>query len=129
MMIAPAHPYKLVFDERPQYLYARVTADYADRACAMAYLTEIARRINERSQKLLMLERCIPAMLPDDDLKAATLDFFEMIGDVKAALINPYLSHDKAMSFALEMGRDNGANFRLFNCPIMAEEWLLEPTV
>ncbi|MFT3743833.1 MAG: hypothetical protein QM785_06010 [Pyrinomonadaceae bacterium] len=126
-MNSPALPYTLFFEERPHYLYVRVTADRVDPAIAMSYLTEIAKRFNGLSQKKLMLERCIPAMLPDEDLKKATLEFFEMIGHARAALVNPYLSFDGAIEAAMLMGSMYGVNFRLFNDPILAEEWLLEP--
>lgn len=126
-MNSPTKPYSLVLEERPHYLYARVTADTIDRDGALSYLTAVARRLAELPYKLLMLERCIPQMLNPEDLRDTTRDFFEMIGDTKAAFINPYLSIEAAMAVAISIGTDYGANYRLFNCPIIAEEWLLDP--
>lgn len=126
-MRSPERQYTLFFEERPHYLYVRVTADRVERAVAMSYLKEIAERLNGLPQKKLMLERCISDMLPDEDLRTATHKFFEMIGYARAALVNPYLSFDAAISAAVSMGPMHGVNFRLFNDAIIAEEWLLEP--
>lgn len=126
-MKSPEPQYTLFFEERPHYLYFRVTADRVERSLAMSYLTEIAERLNSLPQKKLMIERCLSAMLPDEDLGSATSEFFEMIGHARAALVNPYLSLDGAISAAVSMGPMHGVNFRLFNDAIMAEEWLLEP--
>ena len=125
-MISSTESYHLIFEERPQYLYARVTADTITRETAMAYLTEVAARLKASRRKRLMLERCIPVMLSDADLFNTTRDFLEMIGSTKSAFINPYLSIDEAMDFAMTIGNNRGANYRLFNCPILAEEWLLD---
>lgn len=126
-MITPTKTYSLIFEERPHYLYARVTADTIDRDGAVSYLTEVAQRLAGLPYMRLMLERCIPAMLDTADLQNTTRNFFEMIGSTKAAFINPYLSLEEAMAVAISIGNEYGANYRLFNCPILAEEWLLDP--
>ncbi len=120
----PPKPYTLIFEERPTYLYARVTADTIDRQTALDYLREVAARSDSLQVERLMLDRQIPVMLPDSDLFFTTTDFLEMIGSTKVAFVNPYAAIDGAMDFAMTIGTNRGAQYRLFSDVESAEAWL-----
>lgn len=123
--MASTNPYSLIFEYRDGYLYSCVTADSIDRKAAISYLTEISDRLKSSRSKRLLLDRRIPKMLSDGDLFTTTLDFLEMIRGTKVAFVNPYLSIDEAMTFAMTIGNNRGANYQLFADADAAERWLL----
>lgn len=117
--------YRLLFEERSQYLFAHVQAPNITRESAVAYLREVAdRRSTTRSTRLLIV-RDIPVMLSDSDLFFTTRDFLEMIGSTRTAFVNPYVEIDESMHFAMTIGINRGANYRLFSTVERAETWLL----
>jgi hypothetical protein len=122
-------PYKLSFEERPDYLYAYIEAESIDRPVALEYLSEVARYCARIAAKRLMLHRDIPVMLPDADLFNTTTDFLEMIRGTRAAFVNPYQDLTEAFDFAMVVGLNRGADCKLFNTVEDAEIWLLEDTL
>ena len=119
------NPYQLTFEQRPGYIFARVRAATISRAAATRYLTEVAEYCAATGAKRLMLERDIPVMLPDSDLFFTTQDFLAMIGPLKVAFVNPHLSIEKEMEFAITIGTNRGANYNLFHSEAQAERWLM----
>ena len=121
----PTKPYELLFNERAGYLRAKVSAETIDRPTAIAYLTQVAERSRATAFTRVMLIRDIPVMLADSDLFFTTTDFLKMIGDTKVAFVNPYLTIELEMDFAILIGKNRGGDLQLFNNEISAEEWLL----
>jgi len=117
--------YDLTFEERSSYLYACVTAADIDREMALDYLARVADRITDSHFERLILERDIPAMLPPADLFFTTQDFFRMVGSTRVAFVNRHATIHSEMEFAMLIGTNRGANYRLFSNVIDAEEWLL----
>ncbi len=74
----------------------------------------------------LMLERDVPVMLKDVDLFHTTQFFLNLIGGgIRVAFVNPYIQIHEDMDFAITIGTNRGANYRLFDGVIEAEAWLL----
>lgn len=117
--------YTLTFEERPQYLYARVAARAIDRENATAYLTEVAQRVSKSGMSKLLLYRDIPAMLDDAALFHVTQEFLQMIRGVKAAFVNPHIQNTSSMEFAMTVGKNRGGNYQAFSDISDAEAWLL----
>lgn len=117
-------PYKLTFEQRPGYLYARVEAETIDRESALAYLREVADKCSEISCERLVLERDIPVMLSVADLLFTTDDFQKMMHDIRVAFINPHLPIDDDMGFAMTIANNRGAVFQLHRDVAEAEKWL-----
>lgn len=117
-------PYKLTFEQRPGYLYARVEAETIDRESALAYLREVADKCSEMSCERLLLERDIPVMLSDADLLFTTDDFQKMMHDIRVAFINPHLTIEDGMGFAMTIANNRGAVFKLHRNVGEAEKWL-----
>ena len=118
-------PYDLIFDERDDYLYACVTADDIDRETALDYLSKVADRISDSPYEFLMLERDIPVMLPAPDLFFITRDFLKMLGPMRAAFVNKHATNEAELEFAMLIGTNRGADYRLFKSVPEAEAWLL----
>jgi hypothetical protein len=122
----PTKPYKLIFEQRDDYLYAHVTAASIDEKNALKYLREIANRCETLETSRLMLYRNIPVMLPDGVLFLVTTNFLAMIKGIRTAFVNPYLSNADAMEFAMTVGNNRGGDYCTFNNIADAEEWLLK---
>jgi hypothetical protein len=124
-MSEPPPSYELFFEERKGYLYARVTAEIINKEIAMAYLTQVAERAKRFAPKRLMLHRDIPQMLPDGVLFFVTAEFQQMIAGIKTAFVNPHLSNEDAFKFAITVGQNRGADYKIFSSDTDAETWLL----
>lgn len=122
----PTNPYKLTFEDRKGYLYAHVSAAKITEHSALRYLKEVADRCEELETTHLMVYRDIPAMLPDGVLFFVTTEFLAMIRGIRTAFVNPYLSNDDAMEFAMRVGTNRGGDYCTFNNIADAEEWLLK---
>lgn len=119
--------YRLTFEERPEYLYACIVSKTVDREMALEYLSLVAQKCSELRTRRLMLHRDIPVMLPDSDLFFTTKDFLEMIGGTRTAFVNPHQKIAEGMEFAITIGNNRGANYRVFDNDTAAEDWLIGP--
>ncbi|MFT3742754.1 MAG: hypothetical protein QM785_00540 [Pyrinomonadaceae bacterium] len=108
-------PYELTFEQFPDHLYVRVKAEKIDRQSALAYLREVAASCRTSDCENLILERDIPVMLSDSDLFFTTNDFLEMMRGVRVAFVNPHLTIEDEMRFAILIGTNRGAMFTVHN--------------
>ena len=113
----------LTFEERPEYLYARISAEIVDRKTALDYLGEISLKCAKVRCKQMLLERDIPVSTSDENLFASIKDLVEMSGGIRIALVNPHVASDEAMKHG--SWSDAGADFRYFNDTAEAQRWLL----
>lgn len=124
-IMGPTPTYQLLLEERDEYLYARVTADTIDQESALQYLTEIANRCDAIECEKLLIYRDIPVMLPDGVLFMVTAEFQKMIAGIRTAFVNPYEPNVEAFNFALTVGENRGAEYKLFNNEEDAIAWLV----
>ncbi|HTH50561.1 MAG TPA: hypothetical protein VL501_01425 [Pyrinomonadaceae bacterium] len=117
--------FELVFEVRPGYLYACVTAGKIDRPTALTYLRKIAEQVKAHATDRLLIERDIPVMLEPADLFFTAQDFIEMVGRTRVAFVNKHASIHEEMQFGVMIGTNRGASYRLFHNVADAEEWLL----
>ncbi|MFL6375006.1 MAG: hypothetical protein ACJ73D_10090 [Pyrinomonadaceae bacterium] len=118
-------PYELNFQERNGYLYAHVTAGDIDRDTALDYLKKVTDSVTDSRFDRLMVERDIPVMMSSIDLFFTTQDFLKMIGPTRVAFVNRHATIHSEMEFAMLIGTNRGANYRLFSNETDAELWLL----
>jgi hypothetical protein len=118
-------PYDLIFDERPNYLYACVRADDIDRDTALDYLQKVAGRASGSDYDRMMLERDIPVMLSSTDVFFTMQDFLKMVGTMRVAFVNKHATIESEMEFLVLIGTNRGAKYRLFRDVGDAEKWLL----
>ena len=116
-------PYELTLVNRKLYVYAHVKADVITREIGIGYLTEAVEACHRYRKNRLMIYRDIPKLLPDKGIKEVSIDFARMIGDIKTAAVNPYLSDDAAHDSLTRF--IEGTNYRLFTNFKDAEKWLL----
>jgi hypothetical protein len=118
------HDYELTFDERPGYLFAHITASQMTAEMALSYLSRIAARATVLHSTRVAIERDVPVMLPPGDLFFTTAKFLEMIRGVRVAFINPHAAIEDEMRFAIMIGTNRGADYKVVNSVAAAEEWL-----
>jgi len=124
-MADPAPPYKLTLEERPHYLYTHIEADAITEDIARSYLRKIATRCSETECERILIHREIPDTLGDSAQFFIASDFQKMTAGIKTAFVNPYLSNEATLSFAMTVGNNRGGDFALFNNDADAEKWLL----
>jgi hypothetical protein len=113
----------LTFDERPEYLHARISAKMLDRRTALDYLSEISMKCANTRCKQMLLERDIPIMPADENLFPTLKELVEMSSGIRIAFVNPHVSVDDAMKHLDEYNL--GADFKYFNDAAEAQRWLL----
>src|SRR5688572_3901546 len=116
---------ELTFDERPEYLYARISADLLDRRTALDYLSEISLKCAKTRCKRMLLERPVTIISKDEDLFGSMKELVEMSTGIRIAFVNPHVSVEDATKYIEEF--HHGAEFRYFNQVGDAESWLLKP--
>jgi hypothetical protein len=99
-----------------------------DRETALEYLHRVADALRASAYDRLMLERDIPAMLSSGDLFFTTQDFLELARGYRVAFVNRYATLESAMEFAILIGTNRGADYKLFPDADAAEDWLLSKT-
>jgi len=117
--------YQLEFEERPGYLFARVTSDHLTREDAHDYLREIAERSNAMDCKKVLIERDVPTILPASDLFFTTNEFVKMMQGARIAIVSPHVTNHQALEFVTMVGSNRGASFHLHRTLEEAEQWLL----
>ena len=114
----------LTFEERPEYLHARISAQTLNRKTALDYLSEISMKCASTRCKQMLLERDIGIVPPDDDLFASMKELVEMSAGIRIALVNPHVTVKDAMKYLDEF--HYGADFKYFNDVAEAQSWLLK---
>jgi hypothetical protein len=118
--------YALEFKEHPEYLHARITASFLDRAAAMSYLSEIFLECAKLRKKRLLLERATPCMLQRDELYS-TMDYIVSLeGGTRIAFLNSHGTVAETLSHIVDYGTNRGGRFRYFQEFEEAETWLVE---
>ena len=117
--------YQLDFEERPGYLFARVTSDHLTRDDAHDYLREIAEKCNASGYRRVLIERDVPTILPASDLFFTTNEFVKVMQGARIAIVSPHVTNHQALEFVTMVGNNRGASFELHGSFEAAEKWLL----
>lgn len=116
---------RLVFEDRPDYLYAQVTGPRDSHHISLAYWSRIAEQVRKRqTRKLLVVEnlgdhedvRDLPTLI--DALIAMGLDRIQIAFVVGRVELLPQMEHGEILAM------ERGANGRVFGSVAVAERWL-----
>ncbi len=119
------HPYELMLEPRPGYLYARIKADTITDKVAMRYLRKVTARCRALKCDRLLLHRDIPSMLPTGSLFFLASEFQQRVRGIRVAFVNPYPSNEPDLTFGVTVGTNRGADYAVFDNDADAEAWLL----
>src|SRR5688572_30803071 len=125
-MTTAATPYELNFEQRPDYLFAKVTADTITTETAIAYIQEIGAKCAELKFSRVMIYRDIPAVISTGSIYFLVHDLASILRGVKVAFVNPHPENQKGLDFATLFGSNRGGKFSLHSDIASAEEWLLK---
>lgn len=116
---------QLVFEDRPGYLYAKVSGPRDNREISIAYWTLVAEEVHRRKARKLMVvealgeregEHEVPFMV--DALIAMGLD------QIQVAFVVTRIDILGAMEHGEILALERGANGRVFGNATVAERWL-----
>ena len=121
-------PYQLTIEERPTYLYARVTGERTP-ANALRFLEEVYAACVERGHSAVLMDMAfsgepLPAasiygilsQRAPDGAKLRKIAYVQAVADDPDAPDMP--------RFAETVARNRGVNVRLFRAVVAAERWL-----
>ncbi len=119
-------PYKLEFDQKAEYLYARVSGDKDSLAISTQYWREIAdecRRV--KCSKLLIVEdiKETPSMMDVYQISSEipNMGFY----GVRIAFVDQYIEQQPSNEFGGIVASNRGIHVKVFNTVEKAEKWLL----
>ncbi len=121
--------YKLTFEVRPGYLYARIEAPAIDRETSLEYLTQIALKCGSLRMKKLLIDRDIPAILDDAGLTSVLADYVRLSSGMTIAFVNQHADLDIAMQNAIRTIPGRAVQFNYFTDVKAAEDWLLAQSI
>ncbi len=116
---------QIVFEDRPGYLYARVSGPRDSHEISLAYWSRVAEQCRQRNARKLMVvenlgdheeQRDLPGMV--DALIAMGLDQVQIAFVVGRVELLPQMEHGEILAL------ERGANGRVFDNPTIAERWL-----
>ena len=119
-------PYELSFENRPEFLYARVAASTINRSLKLDYLAEVLLKCAQSRCKHILLERDIPMMIGDDEFEQTIEDVVRASEDVSIAFVNGHHDIERKLKKFVNQGKKRGGRFRYFSAREAAEKWLLK---
>ena len=119
--------YSLHFEDREQYLFARVRAEDLDLATAKLYLGEVAKKVRSGGYDRLLLERDVPTMLGPGSLYFATQAMHDHLGeDTRVAMVSVYEPVLQQINLAELLAQNSHLRLQFFESIDAAEAWLLK---
>lgn len=123
----PIKPYKLTFEERPQYLYAHIKAEATDHPTAVDFWGKIITKCREIGGDRLLVLQEIPGGLNTGETFNVATDVTAMsIQDIKIAFVDPNTELYETHQFGQLVGTNRGAWAQVFTTIPEAENWLLQ---
>lgn len=119
--------YSLTFDERAEYLYARIEADAISFEMVIEYTNRIVLRLKQSKRHRLLLLNESP-VLPSTDcyLIASYIIKNAMADGVRIAVVDSSQRNSRKQQQITEVSRAAGLDIQTFADLETAREWLLE---
>jgi hypothetical protein len=125
-MNAPYQAFELAFEERAQYLYARITSKAITLERSRAYLSEIIDKCRELGVSRLMVERHIPQTLSNVEAYRLVTALAEVIpAGLRVAMVDGNSNNRKRLEFGSRAARSQQLDTDVFGTVEEAEKWLL----
>jgi hypothetical protein len=116
---------KLVFEDRPGYLYAAVSGPRDSKAISIAYWTEVAEQCRLRNARKLMVVENLGDNEDEPDLPGVVDAIIAMGMDrLQVAFVVGRVEQMAHMEHGEILAAERGANGRVFGNVTVAERWL-----
>lgn len=124
--LASLPPYRIVFEEYPNYLYALVHGEQYGYEVLAGFLREIANECKKRGLDQVCIEENISGTASEEDVVRIASELADLgFRDIRMAYIDRFQEEQQEMN---EMGQsvavDHGVQVQIFNNQVEAENWL-----
>ena len=115
----------LVFEDRPGYLYARVSGPRDNRDISIAYWTLVAEQVHLRKARKLMVVEALGEREGEHEVPFMVDALIEMgLDKIQVAFVVNRIDILGAMEHGEILALERGANGRVFGNATVAERWL-----
>jgi hypothetical protein len=116
---------QLVFEDRPGYLYAKVSGPRDNREISIAYWTLVAEEVQRRKARKLMVVEALGEREGEHEVPFMVDALIEMgLDKIQVAFVVNRIDILGAMEHGEILALERGANGRVFGNATVAERWL-----
>ncbi|WP_460457404.1 hypothetical protein [Arenimonas alkanexedens] len=124
-MISLPPDIKIVFEDRPGYLYARVSGPRDNREISLAYWALVAEQVRLRKTTRLMVVEALGEREGEHEVSFMIDALIEMgLDQIQVAFVVDRIDILGAMEHGEILAIERGANGRVFGSATVAERWL-----
>jgi len=116
--------YTLTFEDRPEYLYARVEGEHDSYEISRAFWTEVGEECERLGASKVLVEENIPEVVSVSEMYAIASELPDMFLGVSLAFVDPFADQAELNSFGELVAQNRGVRGRFFADLAAAEEWL-----
>lgn len=119
--------YQLSFEDRGQYLFARISGEKGSLEIATAYWTEIAQQVIKTGKKKVLVIEDIPEVISVAEVHQLVTDLADLpVKDVTIAFVDTYAEHASLNEFGVLVSENRGFTVKACETEEEAETWLLD---
>ena len=119
-----AKRYTLTFEERPDYLYARVEGEHDSYEISRSFWLEVSEECERRGVSKVIVEENIPEAVSVSEMYAIASELPDMFLGVSIAFVDPHADQAELNSFGELVAQNRGVRGRFFADVASAEDWL-----
>jgi len=118
-------PYRIVFEEYPNYLYALVHGDEYGYKVLAGFLREISEECKKRGFRQVVIEENISAIASEEDVVKIASEMPQLgYETLRVAYIDRFLEQKEINEMGQENAHDHGFDLQIFQNQLEAETWL-----
>ena len=118
-------PYRIVYEEYPNYLYALVHGEEYGYEILSGFLREIANECKVREFDQVCIEENITGTASDEDVARIATELTDLgFADIRMAYIDRFQEQAELNEMGQDIAVDNGADVQIFKDQLEAERWL-----
>ena len=124
--LASIPPYKIVFEEYPNYLYALVHGEQYGYEVLAGFLREIANECKKRGFDQVCIEENISGTASEDDVVRIASELADLgFRDIRMAYIDRFQNEQQEMNeMGQEVAVEHGVQVQIFKNQVDADNWL-----
>ena len=124
--LASIPPYKIVFEEYPNYLYALVHGEQYGYEVLAGFLREIANECKKRGFDQVCIEENISGTASEDDVVRIASELADLgFRDIRMAYIDRFQNEQQEMNeIGQEVAVEHGVQVQIFKNQVDADNWL-----
>ena len=118
-------PYKISFEQRPDYLYAYVEGERDSYAISIAYWQEVARECRSRGTTRVLVDENIVQNVSVAEIYQVASEIPAMFSGIAIAFRDRYADQSETNEFGVLVAQNRGVIGKFFVELEEAEKWLL----